>query len=74
MLAFHLSNILWLHHALKTKLLIHKMGKLLSIRLMANFLGLAVDKDNKTVFKDPGKSWAKPDMDVNGNNPTGWLQ
>lgn len=66
----HLSNI-YGYTMLEDKATYSQDGKTLKYKTYGQFLGLAVDKDNKTVFKDPGKSWTKPDMDVNGNNPTG---
>lgn len=66
----HLSNI-YGYTLLEDKATYSQDGKTLKYKTYGQFLGLAVDKNNKTVFKDPGKSWTKPDMDVNGNNPTG---
>lgn len=66
----HLSNI-YGYTMLEDKATYSQDGQTLKYKTYGQFLGLAVDKDNKTVFNDPGKSWAKPDMDVNGNNPTG---
>lgn len=66
----HLPNI-YGYTMLEDKATYSQDGKTLKYNTYGQFLGLAVDKDNKTVFKDPGESWAKPDMDVNGNNPTG---
>ena len=66
----HLSNI-YGYTMLEDKATYSQDGQTLKYKTYGQFLGLAVDNDNKTVFKDTGKSWAKPDRDVNGNNPTG---